>query len=473
MRPTRRFLGVLGVAVGFVALALALSRPWLLLGAGVLTAWVITEQLRFVAALAALADGTTLTQTLSRGHVAEDAPVEFVVSGDVPDVGVSAATLGLRPPAGATGVRDASLSLLDDLPASETASFTVAGRHTFDAPVVDATSASGLFTESFSVGDPVSVRVEPRSPREVHVGAGGERIAAAYGEHPGQLGQRSAETSDLRAYQPGDPVNRIDWKATARLGSPFVREFEPRTERRTVVVVDHRAAMDVGEDGETALDYAREVALSVVGHAASNDDPLGLTTVGDGGVTRTIDPGVSDAHYDRVRARLADLEPTAVDPTSGTPHRRGGLEAAHRNARRLRGGDSAFARTLSPYFERAETYVDRLAEDPLYRAVEATLGREQGTPWVVVVTGDAGRPEVREAAKLARRRERSVSVFLAPRVLFETHGLLDLDDAYERYVDFEEFRRDLDRVERVRAYEFAPGDRIDALLAARHPRSTQ
>jgi hypothetical protein len=74
--------------------------------------------------------------------------------------------------------------------------------------------------------------------------------------------------------------------------------------------------------------------------------------------------------------------------------------------------------------------------------------------------------------KLARRDEGEVLVFLTPQVLFEPGGLADMEDAYERYVDFEEFRRELARLERVSAFEIAPGDRLEGVLAAgRHTRS--
>jgi len=33
----------------------------------------------------------------------------------------------------------------------------------------------------------------------------------------------------------------IDWKSTARLGEPYVRETEGETDRHTALLVDHRA----------------------------------------------------------------------------------------------------------------------------------------------------------------------------------------------------------------------------------------
>jgi uncharacterized protein (DUF58 family) len=42
----------------------------------------------------------------------------------------------------------------------------------------------------------------------------------------------------VRPYQPGDPLRRVHWKATARLEQPVSRRFEPGHERELVVALD-------------------------------------------------------------------------------------------------------------------------------------------------------------------------------------------------------------------------------------------
>jgi len=42
----------------------------------------------------------------------------------------------------------------------------------------------------------------------------------------------------VRAYQPGDPQRRIHWRATARLGEPVSRRYEPVHERNVLLAVD-------------------------------------------------------------------------------------------------------------------------------------------------------------------------------------------------------------------------------------------
>src|SRR5207237_1402031 len=47
----------------------------------------------------------------------------------------------------------------------------------------------------------------------------------AGGARPRRVGGAGAELHQLRAYAPGDPLARIDWKATARAGALITREF--------------------------------------------------------------------------------------------------------------------------------------------------------------------------------------------------------------------------------------------------------
>lgn len=42
----------------------------------------------------------------------------------------------------------------------------------------------------------------------------------------------------VRAYQPGDPQRRIHWRATARLGEPVSRRYEPVNERHVLLALD-------------------------------------------------------------------------------------------------------------------------------------------------------------------------------------------------------------------------------------------
>ncbi len=65
---------------------------------------------------------------------------------------------------------------------------------------------------------------------------------------------------------------------------------------------------------------------------------------------------------------------------------------------------------------------------------------------------------------MARANDAAVTVFLAPTILYEPGGLADVERASDRYREFEALRRDLARLDRVRAFEVGPGDRLATVL---------
>ncbi len=60
------------------------------------------------------------------------------------------------------------------------------------------------------------------------------------GERPTRSGRVDdpSRFAGVRPYSPGDPVRRIHWRATARLGEPVVKRYDPARERDVVIVLD-------------------------------------------------------------------------------------------------------------------------------------------------------------------------------------------------------------------------------------------
>ena len=132
----------------------------------------------------------------------------------------------------------------------------------------------------------------------------------------------------------------------------------------------------------------------------------------------------------------------------------------------LEGDADEFARSLRPFLYDRQIYRERIGSEPLYGAVRSRLARQRGFVWTAIFSDDAHPAELRETVKLARADGNEVAVFLAPTVLHEPGGLADVERAYERYVAFERFRRELSRMERVTAFEVGPGDRLATVLEA-------
>jgi uncharacterized protein (DUF58 family) len=80
------------------------------------------------------------------------------------------------------------------------------------------------------------------------------------GDHRGLTPGHGSEPGDIRAYQPGDDVRRIDWNVTARLREPHVRDTIADRELETWMLVDTSPTLAFG----TALCEKRDLALAAV-----------------------------------------------------------------------------------------------------------------------------------------------------------------------------------------------------------------
>jgi uncharacterized protein (DUF58 family) len=66
--------------------------------------------------------------------------------------------------------------------------------------------------------------------------------------------------ADLREYQPGDDVRYIDWNVTARMDSPYVRQYVEDREITAWFLVDLSPSMDYGTDYGTHNGTSRGIA---------------------------------------------------------------------------------------------------------------------------------------------------------------------------------------------------------------------
>lgn len=470
MRPTSEFWAAIGVGAVLSGIGVLGGRPLLLLGGASIAAWLLVAAARASSTFAETDDtfsvgAATGTKevvaggTLTLSVVASAAqPVDHLVEVDLGfPAGIDTADLTLRLSPGEERVRDVL-----------SPGFPIAGRFTFPDVTVRYESRDGLFRQSTSRDTGVTVTVDPRGPKNLHLGAGGERTQLFGGREGLEYADRGDDVASTREYEPGDAFRRIDWKATARLDTPIVREFESDRELRIRLLVDARSRLRAGERGRTKLDYLREVGLQTVTAAARNDNPLALTVVDDEGIRTIIDPARTDDHFRRIRDTLLGLETTPIESTApGTRVDSGDPLSAHRNAGLLAArADSQFAATLRPYFERTGSHVDRLMDDQLFEAVQrhVTMGEPGGI--TVILTDDEGRGRLTDTVRLATRRGGHVTVGLAPTTLFGDREESQ-ERAFEQYADFERYRRSLDRLPRVTALEIAPRSRLQAVLSAR------
>ena len=170
-------------------------------------------------------------------------------------------------------------------------------------------SASG------SSGGPLEVSVVPRIRSLARLNAlRAPARSGRYAETLGRVGTTSDEFRELRPYQPGDPFNRINWKASARGtradGLPLVNEMYPQARTGAWIFLDTADYMDVGLPLSNPLENTVEAAGALAQYHLVRGATLGAyaynSSEGRGGL---LTPESGRSQFRRLVQMLAGLKP--------------------------------------------------------------------------------------------------------------------------------------------------------------------
>lgn len=139
------------------------------------------------------------------------------------------------------------------------------------------------------------------------------------GEYTSIFHGRSIEFDDLRHYVPGDELKDIDWKATARIGSPMTRRYIASRKHTVMIVADTgRGMAALAQSGEVKSDIGI-VAAGVIGYLASTHGDLVGLAAGDDATTEYRRPESTEASLERILELIAaktSLDAAASDLTT-------------------------------------------------------------------------------------------------------------------------------------------------------------
>jgi uncharacterized protein (DUF58 family) len=124
-------------------------------------------------------------------------------------------------------------------------------RSSAPAPVVPGTSGPGVETP-----ERILRRLEFKVVRRLD--------GFLFGDYRGIFYGPSLDLAEVREYQPGDEVRRIDWNVTARMNQLFVRQYREEKELTAWLLVDLSPSMQFG----TVRQFKRELAVEFAGVAA-------------------------------------------------------------------------------------------------------------------------------------------------------------------------------------------------------------
>jgi len=200
---------------------------------------------------------------------------------------------------------------------------------------------------------------------------------------------RSLDFEDLRAYETGDEVRDIDWRATARAGETMVRRSHAERRHTVLFVVDSGSGMralarDEGEKKELALLLVGALATLAVRHG----DDVSLLLAEQGRVRRLV----SRRSEGGIELLLRGLD-AAIDSADDPAPRDALLRAVARTIRRRM--IVVLVTDESPISAEAERELGRLRvqhdllwltlrdADPVLPAASADVRRDARTGWAV------------------------------------------------------------------------------------------
>lgn len=213
------------------------------------------------------------------------------------------------------------------------------GRYMLERAYLEVSSPLGFWAVRNSHPLQCELRVYPDLLKERrHLAALFLRRAQA-GAHVQAFTGQGREFEKLRAYQAGDSLSDIHWKATAKRGALVSKVYHVERTQEVYVLIDAsrlsaRAAEPQESEGQPEIDEAEDILTQsrpgetgevsileryvtgalLLGHAAEQQgDQFGLVTFSDR-VHSFLRARTGQAHYDTVRDHFYTLQPHTVSP---------------------------------------------------------------------------------------------------------------------------------------------------------------
>jgi len=260
----------------------------------------------------------------------------------------------------------------------------------------------GFFEASATVGQGISVVVYPRLealPRWKLP------TAALEGSHatPVRTMQTTPLATTVRPYAPGDAMNRIHWKTTARHGEIQVKEFDLEQTADAWIILDLQRGIQTGKGDESTVEAAIRAAASIADKALQENRAVGLTV----NVARTafLPADRGGRQHLKIMQLLAAVEADGSAPLVETiiasvPRLRRGMTAVVITSSL----DPSWVRPLASLRSRGVTCVVVALDAAAYDRIEKEARAQ--------ATGEPYEPD-EEALELASKRARALRHALA------------------------------------------------------------
>ena len=128
------------------------------------------------------------------------------------------------------------------------------------------------------------------------------------GEYKSAFKGTGLNFESIREYQHGDEIKNLDWKVTARMQGPYIRQYKEERQMTLLLVIDLSASSLFGTEEKTKQEITIELASILAFLAIKNNDKVGLMIVSED-VEFYLEPKQGKAHIFRIIKELLTFKP--------------------------------------------------------------------------------------------------------------------------------------------------------------------
>lgn len=128
------------------------------------------------------------------------------------------------------------------------------------------------------------------------------------GEYKSSFRGQGMEFAEVREYVAGDDIRAIDWNVTARMDTPFIKEFNEERELTMMILVDLSSSQEFGSQNQLKHELATELSAVFSYLALNNSDKVGLIAFTDK-VERYIPPKKGKTNIWKIIKEILEFKP--------------------------------------------------------------------------------------------------------------------------------------------------------------------
>ncbi len=146
---------------------------------------------------------------------------------------------------------------------------------------------------------------------------------ALYGENADifRKSYSGADYAGTREFTSGDEYGKVEWKATARLGTVMVKEFHPETQTALQILIDAGRTMYERSYVGTRLDEALAVARLLTESAVRSETSVGILVYNETEIVLSIKPASAEEQLQNLRKLALTLRSQEAIEEFATPIR--------------------------------------------------------------------------------------------------------------------------------------------------------